>query len=152
MGVRASGEPRVLVLGQSLYRWDVLTREQELAVYRQVIDTILAKGYNVLWKEHPRVLEPFFPELAANAAPGRLRELDLPFALPVELVADRLRLAGCVAGISAALFYLPRLYDIPAYTFADDLSFFMTGQWALQNEMVRRSVPPLGALPAMQGD
>ena len=131
-----AGGPRVLILGQSLSRWEVLTRAQEVAIYRQVVDTILANGYDVLWKEHPRTQESFFPDLAGNVAPGRLQELDLPFALPVELVADRLGLSACVAGISTALFYLPRLYGIPAYTFADDLAPFMTKQWALQNDMV----------------
>ena len=156
-GAPGDARPRVLVLGQSLHRWGVLTREQELAVYGHTVDALLAKGYNVLWKEHPRVLEPFFPQLAAGTAErrrrdgdtaGTLRELDLPFALPVELVAGRLGLAGCVAGISAALFYLPRLHDIPAYTFAGDLSPFMTRHWAVQNEMVTNAVPPLSALPA----
>jgi hypothetical protein len=131
-----------------------------MRVYQGAVDALLAKGYNVLWKEHPRVLEPFFPGLVDATARRRggqgdeqggtpgLRELDIPFALPVELVAGRLGLAGCVAGISAALFYLPRLYDVPAFTFAGDLSPFMTRHWAVQNEMVANTVPPLSALTA----
>lgn len=148
---------RVLVLGQSLYRWRVLSRDDELAVYRHIVAALLAKGYDILWKEHPRVQEPFFSQLAADTGPEggggatvgppRMQEVDLPFALPVELVAGRMGLSACVAGISAALFYLPRLYDIPAYTFADDLAPFLVKQWRLQNEMVRDSVPALDTMP-----
>ena len=118
-----------------------------LALYARVIELVVGRGYAVWWKEHPRSQQPFFPELAALAPPGRLRELELPFALPVELVASRLGLAACAAGISTALFYLPRLYDIPAYTFAEDLAPFLSDRWAQQNDLVRRAAPPLRHLP-----
>ncbi len=146
----AAPEPRrpsVLVLGQTLSRWGAMTRAQELALYARVIELVVGRGYAVWWKEHPRSQQPFFPELAALAPPGRLRELELPFALPVELVASRLGLAACAAGISTALFYLPRLYDIPAYTFAEDLAPFLSDRWAQQNDLVRRAAPPLRHLP-----
>jgi hypothetical protein len=141
------GRPSVLVLGQTLSRWGAMTRAQELALYAKVIDLVLERGYEVWWKEHPRSQQPFFRELAQRAPPGRLRELDLPFALPVELIAPQLGLAACTAGISTALFYLPRLYDIPTYTFADDLVPFLSDRWALQNELVRSNAPPLRELP-----
>jgi hypothetical protein len=140
--------PAVLVLGQTLSRWNALSRADELAIYAEVIDLIIGRGYDVWWKEHPRAQEPFFAELAARAPPGRLREVDLPFALPVELVADRMGLAACVAGISTAIFYLPRLYAVPSFSFADALARVLDGRWALQNELVRRTATPLAALPA----
>ena len=140
--------PAVLVLGQTLSRWGALSRADELAIYDEAIALIVGRGYDVWWKEHPRAQEPFFADLAAHAPAGRVREVDLPFALPVELVAERMGLAACVAGISTAIFYLPRLYGIPAFTFADALARVLDGRWALQNDLVRRAATPLSQLPA----
>nr|WP_246294671.1 alpha-2,8-polysialyltransferase family protein [Schlegelella koreensis] len=150
MPLAPSERPRVLVLGQSLSRWNAVTRADELALYRSVIGRVLARGYDVWWKEHPRVQQPFFDELNEGREAGRVHRLDLPFALPVELVAGRLDLAACVAGISTALFYLPRLFGTPAYTFADELAPMLSTGWVAwreQNDLVRSRVAPLDALP-----
>lgn len=146
---------RVLVLGQALSRNGILSPGEELAIYKGIIDTLLAKGYRILWKEHPRISEPFFADLKAHVqkhrpnAEERLRELSLPGAYPVELVADRLGLAGCVGGTSAALFYLRRLYEIPCYTFGDVLLPYMRGADIFMNDMIRQEVPPLADLPSL---
>ena len=146
---------RLLVLGQALSRNGIMSRDEELGIYTDIIDTLLAKGYRVLWKEHPRISEPFFADLKAHvqkntfSSDERLRELSLPRAFPVELVADRLGLAGCVAGTSAALFYLRRLYEIPCYTFGDVLLPRMQGADIFMNDMIRREVPPLSDLPSL---
>jgi hypothetical protein len=146
---------RLLVLGQALSRNGIMTREEEFGIYRDIIDTLLAKGYRILWKEHPRISEPFFADLKAHlqqrcpAAAERLQQLSIPHAYPVEMVADRLGLAGCVAGTSAALFYLRRLYDIPCYTFGEVLLSRMKGVDVFMNDMIRREVPPLTDLPSL---
>ena len=147
--VPAPARPAVLVLGQTLSRWGALGRADELAVYAEAVALIVERGYDVWWKEHPRAQEPFFAEVAAGAPAGRVREVDLPFALPVELVSGRMGLAACVAGISTAIFYLPRLDAIPGFTFADALAPHLSGRWAVQNDFVRRSAPPLSALPVV---
>lgn len=139
--------PRVLVLGQALARFGALPRDAEQQVYAEAIRTIVTRGYDVLWKEHPRAEQPFFDALAAGAPAERLRRLELPFALPVELVADRLGLAACAAGISAALWYLPRLDGTPAHSFADRLAPHLGGRWAMQNDLVLASSTPLSRLP-----
>ena len=149
----ASARPRVLILGQALSRNKVMSREEEAAFYRRVVAAVLEKGYVILWKDHPRLSEPFFEELRDFAdarqreATGQVTRLNLPHAYPVEIVADRLNLAGCVAGTSAALFYLRRLYHIPCYTFAEELLPRMRGADVFMNDMVRREIPPLDKLP-----
>lgn len=143
----ARERPAFLVLGQTLSRWEAMTRAEELAVYAGAVRLAIERGYDVWWKEHPRAQEPFFAELAALAPAGRVREAALPFAMPIELVAGRLGLAGCAAGISTAIFYLPRLYGTPSFTFADALAPYLEGRWALQNELVRAAAAPLAALP-----
>jgi hypothetical protein len=154
-GEGAVDSGRLLVLGQALSRNGVMSRGEEFAVYRDVIDAVLAKGYSILWKEHPRISEPFFDELKVHArtrfldAETRLRQLSIPHAFPVELVAERLGLAGCAAGSSAALFYLRRLYGIPCYTFGAALAPRMKGVDLFMNDMIRREVAPLESLPTL---
>ena len=150
----ASGSAgRVLILGQALSRNHVMNRNDELAFYQSVVQTVLDKGYAVLWKEHPRISEPFFDDLQAFAVErlgvpaARMERLNLPHAFPVELVADKLNLAACVAGTSAALFYLARLYGIACTTFAGDLLPRMQGADVFMNDLVRRHIPPLADLP-----
>ncbi len=144
---------RVLILGQALSRNHVMSRADELAFYQSVVRAVLDKGYAVLWKEHPRISEPFFDDLQAFATErlgvpaARIERLNLPHAFPVELVADKLNLAACVAGTSAALFYLQRLYGISCYTFAGDLLPRMQGADVFMNDMVRRHIAPLADLP-----
>ena len=147
-----SGPNRILVLGQALSRNKTMPREAELDLYRSVVERILARGCSVLWKEHPRIDEPFFPELKAYAdASGRgdgLQPLRLPPAYPVELVASRLGVAGCVVGTSAAPFYLRRLYGIACYTFSDDLLPWIQGVDVFMSRMVAREAAPLSDLTA----
>lgn len=143
-----AARPRVLVLGQALSRYNALPRVDEEAVYARAVRQIVALGYDVWWKEHPRATEPFFAAVAAGHPQGRVRELTLPFALPVELVAGRLGLAACVGGITTALFYLPRLFRVAAYSFSDAFAGRLRGDWALQNELFMSRIAPLGSLPA----
>ena len=156
-GPEAGGaeRPRILVLGQALSRNGVMSRASETALYRSVVERVLDLGYSVLWKEHPRVSEPFFDEIADHARAlgvgDLVQRLALPHAYPIELVAPRLRLAGCVVGTSAAPFYLKRLYGIVSFTFADELLPHMKGVDAFMNRMVRRECPPLSELPAALG-
>ena len=146
---------QVLVLGQALSRNRIMSRADELGFYQSVVQTVLAKGYTILWKEHPRISEPFFKELetfaASLGASGRVLRLDLPHAFPVELVAEGLRLAACVGGTTAALFYLRHLYGISCYTFAEDLRPRMQGVDVFMNDMVRREAAPLRDLPDVNG-
>jgi hypothetical protein len=153
MGEHGTVPDRLLVLGQALSRNGVMSRAEELGIYQNILDVVLEKGYSVLWKEHPRISEPFFADLITHVrktypnAEDRLRQLSIPHAFPIEMVADRLGLAGCAAGSSAALFYLRRLYHIPCYTFGEALLPFMKGFDVLMNDMIRRDVPPLTDLP-----
>ncbi len=141
--------PAVLVLGQALSRFHALPRAVEARVYADAVAQVLDRGYDVWWKEHPRAGQPFLDDVARGHAAGRVLPLELPFALPVELVAGRLHLAACVGGMTTALFYLPLLEGIAAHTFAPQLANALTGDWALQNAFIQQRVAPLSALPAV---
>lgn len=152
--IEPEGAPdRVLILGQALARNNIMSRDEERGFYTTVLETVLERDWRVLWKEHPRISQPYFDELHAwaNARSAewgaRLRRLSLPHAYPVELVANRLDLAGCVSGTSAAPFYLRGLYDLPCYTFAGTLREKMKDVDVLMSDIVQQAIPSLEELP-----
>ncbi|WP_313098789.1 polysialyltransferase family glycosyltransferase [Epilithonimonas sp.] len=49
-----SDKPTVLIVGQCFSNYDLLSFEEELALYLKLIDVYLKKDYNVIWKGHPR--------------------------------------------------------------------------------------------------
>lgn len=143
------GRPSFLVLGQCFSRWDQVSWDDECAFYRDRIATIVAKGYRILWKDHPRADPPFGPWLQAHFGAETFAIVDLPQAWPVEIVAPRMGLAGCATVSSSALFYLRLLYDIPTYTLADDAHLAQIGykDFAAIADLSRKTTPPLDALP-----
>ena len=110
----------VLILGQCFAQGGSLEWKQELAIYCQIVDKLLNKKYQVIWKEHPRIVKKTFSqELSQIYSSKKFVELQFPFTLPIELVAEKIGISACVAASSTALFYLPKLYSIESYTFAD---------------------------------
>lgn len=127
----------MLVLGSCYNKWLLMSWEHELEVYYRAIHLLLERGYAVVWKEHPRIDQPFFPELDKRTRSERFKELKAPLELPVELFVSELPLVGCVAPISTSLFYLRQVFDIPTYTFAHWLKF---DKYSIEIEFVRRLV------------
>lgn len=147
-----SGKPRILMLGQALSRNGIMPYEQEAAIYRDVAGQLIEKGFEIVWKEHPRIRQPFFAELLKVAltqgSPDAVTEADLAYALPIELLAPNLGVVGCVAGTSAALLYLNWLYGMGVFTFAGALVPFMSGADLLMSEMVQALARPVSDLPS----
>lgn len=125
----------VLVLGQNFSDYRLLTREEELGVYSQIVREVIASGKKVLWKDHPRCSQPFFPELE-SAHTGKVSALSVTHLTPVEVAVAGEKLSACIAGTSSAIFYLPRLYDVPAYSFAGRF----VSQHPVLAEMVRQCI------------
>lgn len=143
--VAPASAPQVLVLGQSLWRAGVITREAEAAAYASVVADLLERGYDVLWKEHPREQEPFYAGLAAP----RVASWAGSPVWPVELTAPGLKLAACVSGYSASLLYLPMLYDLPAYQVLDRFRGIPANNLSAWRDWFVDRVPGLDELPRM---
>lgn len=128
---------------------------QEAAIYRRIAEQIVERGYDVVWKEHPRISKPFFPELldavgnVTADANTRIMAANLPHIYPIELVVSRMNIVGCVSGTSAALLYLKWLYGIKTYTFAETLVPLMTGADILMSEMVKAHAEPFSTLQSL---
>ena len=113
-----TGAGQVLCLGQNLYMFGMASVAVELALYRDVVETLIAAGYDVVWKEHPRAVEPFGPRLA-ETFPRQFQLLEVPAELPVDVLVAARDWRACVSVYSSTLFYAKYLYGIPAYTFAE---------------------------------
>lgn len=145
--------PAVLMLGQCLARSGLIDLKDEIEVYRRSVAAVIAKGYSVLWREHPRAHQPYFDSIGDIAGPDRLRRLEVSSGYPVEIFVPHLDLSACVAGVSSATLYLKDLYGIPGYSFADELRpyFKNDAHFSAVNKQIAGHATALSQLPASVG-
>jgi len=139
--------PRVLVLGQSLWRANVLSRAAEEQVYDQVVQDVIDKGYQVVWRDHPREEHPFAARWLDRYAPAQFSRLDLHPACPVELAVPQLKLRYCAAAYSSSLLYLPRLFGVPGFQFLGRMGTIPASVNQEFRSWIEARVPPLDELP-----
>ena len=139
---RALSQQSVLVLGQCFARWKLMSREDEHLIYRNQVGFLLENGFDVLWKEHPRIDTPFFAELSEYFS-GRITELPLAHYLPVELLVGQIPLSNCVGGTSTSLFYLAHLFGVNTYTFSNSLVSLIDGDFGYMKQLVSRNIPDI---------
>jgi Alpha-2,8-polysialyltransferase (POLYST) len=117
-----SDQPVAIVLGQAFARFGLMTEHDEAALYESVCRDLLDSGYEVLWKDHPRLENGFGPGLVASLrSRGPIAPLPLASAWPVEAAVGRIAPAALVSGTSTSLFACSALFDTPSYTFAASL-------------------------------
>jgi hypothetical protein len=109
-----AGSRRVIVLGQCFASWGVLPKDVELDCYVSMTRRLQEMGYEVLWKEHPRMSEPLLPDLT-KVVPG-IRSLPELGPWPIELFVERLGLAACASLTSTTLFSMPLLFGLPSFS------------------------------------
>jgi Alpha-2,8-polysialyltransferase (POLYST) len=114
IALEGGGGPQAIVLGQCFSNYGDLARDIELDCYIDMVRRMRQRGYEVIWKEHPRTRQPFLSELVA-AVPG-VRGLPELGPWPIELHVERLGLAACASLTSTALFSIPLLFGLPAYS------------------------------------
>lgn len=141
--------PPMLVLGQCFARWGVIAWDAEARFYTQAVERMLRSGYDVLWKEHPRVDRPFLPALQQAFGEERVRLVPIEPSWPVEIFAAQYPLAGCVAVSSSALFYLRDLFGIPTYTMGSNALIRKIGyrDFKAITRLSMQCIPPLTELP-----
>ena len=143
-GIEGNCQGAYLALGQCYAHYNWVSRERELAVYASVVEKLLDRGHCVVWKDHPRLTNPYFPDLQTLFPHSdRLQRFDLPATIPVELAATQMQLTGCVAGTSSSLFYLKHLYGIKTYSFASLFTESMPYDPTIMIRLVVGSVPDI---------
>jgi hypothetical protein len=107
----------VLFLAQGFYKANVMSWDEELAIYETVCSQLVANGITVLFKDHPRAERPFLSFLSEKDP----RIGDVPgigsSSWPIELIAASIMPGACVAGTSTSLFTLRAIFHMPTYTF-----------------------------------
>ena len=107
---------RAIMLGQCFSNYGDLSRESELDCYIGMARHLRERGYEVIWKEHPRTRQPFLGELV-EAVEGVLSLPDLgPW--PIELFVERLGLSACASLTLTSLFSIPLLFNLPSFSAA----------------------------------
>lgn len=110
----AGDGPAALLIGSSLYRTRVISHDEERRLYVRLARSLASQGYRVIWKEHPRVGDPFFPALEESAR-GSVSALVDQQGLPVEAVVGDDRCELSVSLHSTALLSLQKLFRIRGY-------------------------------------
>jgi len=118
-GRGVAGVNNVLFLGQSLSRYGALSRQCECELYVQAILEVLAKGYHVIWKEHPREENPMFDDLSCLVQSHHFCAFPSTVSFPVECFPGIEYVSACISIFSSSLFYLPLLYEMPCYSIAN---------------------------------
>jgi alpha-2,8-polysialyltransferase (POLYST) len=107
---------RAVLLGQCFSNYGDISREEERDRYIDLALRVKQMGYEVLWKEHPRMRQPFLPDLV-KAVP-EVRALPDLGPWPIEVFVERLGLSACAGLTSTSLFTIPLLFNLPSFSAA----------------------------------
>lgn len=142
--------PRALILGANFSAWDVIPYEAELALYADIVTRVANGGYEVWWKDHPRILEPFHPALQDLLPDVTIHRLQVDSTLPLEaaLLEDPVDLI--VAGLSSGLFYTPLITtsEVRTATFVEAARPLLKWPWLDVADLIQANVPTLDSVLA----
>lgn len=101
----------------------LISESEEFDEYINAIKKLLAKGYTVYFKEHPKTPAHFYNKLR-TIKNGNVKVLKDPY--PVEIIIPNLKPQAIVSVFSSSLLTVPHIFDIPSYTFklSNNLSKF----------------------------
>lgn len=139
---------RVLLLAQQFHRTGRITWADELRVYTKVCIELSQAGYTVLWKEHPKAVQPFLKSVLAQVPNVRPANSHFNDKWPIEILADRLQLSACVSATSTSLLTLPTLCNVPTFSFSDRIPPAQLGVHADAARLIRQVVPSMKRLVA----
>jgi hypothetical protein len=146
-----SDRPRALVLGANFSAWKLIPHDDELRLYTDVVRRLADAGYEVWWKDHPRVIEPFHSALQQQNPGIEVRLFQPDHTLPIEVALLKDPVDLIVAGLSAGLFYTPLITDtrVRVATFAEVARPFLQWPWLDMADLIQSNVPTLDAVLAV---
>lgn len=117
--LRHQTRPCVILLPERLIGFK--TRDRALTFLFPIVDEILCKGYNILWKDHPREHPSLYWDVRTPSNADRVLWWEDMKVWPSEVLALPCSPAACVGGVSSSLWYLHYLLGIPGYSYGRDL-------------------------------
>jgi hypothetical protein len=141
----ATTHPRALLLGANLSAWQVIPFEDELGLYVSAVSRLANAGYDVWWKDHPRVPHPFLGALQKRLPDIPISPLELDHALPLEVALLKDPVDLLVGGVTAGLFYAPLITpsQMRAATFAEVMRPLLKWPWLDVADLIQAHVPSL---------
>jgi hypothetical protein len=141
----AQDRPRALVLGSNFAAWNLIPYEDELAIYLDVVRRLSDAGYEVWWKDHPRLDEPFYPALVRRLEGVDLHALQTDHTLPLEVTLQHESVDLLVGSLTAGLFLWPLLAEreVQVATYAGSFRPHLKWPWIHVGELVEEKVPSL---------
>lgn len=119
----ASARPKALFMAQCFARIGMTTVDEECRRYARVIGILLAKGYDVIWKEHPRTGDGYYARVRELLMrPEGFHRFPGSSVVPIELALGSpvFRQVKLVGVISSSLVYSNMLYGYECYTAAQE--------------------------------
>jgi hypothetical protein len=142
--------PRALILGANFSAWNVIPLADELAMYADIVTRVADGGYEVWWKDHPRILEPFHPALQDLLPDVTIHRLQVDSTLPLEAVLLNDPVDLIVAGLSSGLFYTPLITTskVRTATFVEAARPLLKWPWLDVADLIQAHVPTLDSVLA----
>lgn len=117
--------------------------DDELNLYKRNIENLLKKGYLVYFKEHPKTPLMFFNNLKKQITDPNFVNLDSFNILPVEVLVPMISPVAVVSMFSSALFTVPWIFSIPAFTFFMDKEFINHEIFGIAHLLVAHYIPSI---------
>lgn len=117
--------------------------KNELKLYENNIKKLLRLGYRVYFKEHPKTPNMFFKHLKPLVNSKELINLGPLATHPIEVLTASLKPDAIVSMFSSALFTVPMLYSIPAFTFFADDEFIKHQIFLVAHLLTASYIPPI---------
>ena len=115
-------ENQILILSQYIYN-NFLPLEKVVKFYQKHIDKLIKKGYNVLFKSHPRVNDTVLPKLIAHYKnESRFNVIPVDVKYPIELIVEQIDPVAIATSVSGGAFCCGHLFDIKCYGFGAKLA------------------------------
>jgi len=131
-----------VVIGQCLSNYDDLSWDEEAGVFKELIAFAFRSNERVVWKEHPRVFQPYgptlqkwFPELAIVPDLG-------PW--PFEIIMSRYRPTTCIGFQSTTLVAAKAFLGIEAFTAVDRIKHLLKYPNSEMAELMLDAIPRAG--------
>lgn len=139
----------VLFLSAPQFTTGMLSWESELKIYVNVVKSMIDKGYQVQWKEHPKSPRPFTEALIDQVPKGRCQSFAGSRFWPIELLIKNNAFAAYAGLMSTALFTLQVLYGGNAYGLRHLFLPYLLEHSIRSTEHASKIVPRVEELPAI---
>lgn len=94
---------------------NLMSEKEEFDEYYNIIKTLIAKGYDVYFKEHPKTPAHFYNKFRSQLKTNKLHLIKTPY--PVEIIIPKLKPKAIVSVFSSSLLTVPHIFEIPSHTF-----------------------------------